>query len=85
MNAPVITEADTPPVFASDPVLAAIKAHRRAYDAWEAGRAEATVAPDDQRDARLAVADALLADMAAEAGPPTDDDRQWARSALGLD
>jgi Arc/MetJ-type ribon-helix-helix transcriptional regulator len=27
----------------------------------------------------------LLADMAAESGPPSDDDRQWARSALGLD
>lgn len=27
----------------------------------------------------------FLADMAAEAGPPGDADRQWARSALGLD
>ena len=28
---------------------------------------------------------ALLADMAAEGGPPSDDDRIWARRALGLD
>jgi hypothetical protein len=28
---------------------------------------------------------ALLADMAAQTGPPTDDDRRWARTALGLD
>jgi hypothetical protein len=28
---------------------------------------------------------ALLADMAAEAGPPTAGDRRWARTALGLD
>ncbi len=28
---------------------------------------------------------ALLADMQAEAGPPSDDDRRWARSALGLE
>jgi Arc/MetJ-type ribon-helix-helix transcriptional regulator len=27
----------------------------------------------------------LLADMSAEAGPPDAADRQWARSALGLD
>lgn len=26
----------------------------------------------------------LLADMAAEAGPPTEQDRRWARDALGL-
>ena len=28
---------------------------------------------------------ALLSEMAAEAGPPTDADRAWARQALGLD
>jgi hypothetical protein len=28
---------------------------------------------------------ALLADMAAETGEPSDDDRRWARHALGLD
>lgn len=27
----------------------------------------------------------LLAEMAAEAGPPTEEDRAWARRALGLD
>ncbi len=27
----------------------------------------------------------LLAEMAAEAGPPTQQDRTWARHALGLD
>ncbi len=27
----------------------------------------------------------LLADMAAEAGPPTSEHRAWARRALGLD
>lgn len=26
----------------------------------------------------------LLAEMAAEAGPPTEEDRDWARQALGL-
>jgi Arc/MetJ-type ribon-helix-helix transcriptional regulator len=29
--------------------------------------------------------EALLADMAAESGPPDENDRKWARSALGLD
>jgi hypothetical protein len=28
---------------------------------------------------------ALLADMAADMGEPSDDDRRWARHALGLD
>ena len=28
---------------------------------------------------------ALLAEMAAQAGPPTDADRAWARQALGLE
>jgi Arc/MetJ-type ribon-helix-helix transcriptional regulator len=27
----------------------------------------------------------LLAEMSAEAGPPTDEHRAWARNALGLD
>lgn len=27
----------------------------------------------------------LLADMAAEAGHPSEEDRRWARKALGLD
>jgi hypothetical protein len=28
--------------------------------------------------------EALLADMAAESGPPDESDRRWAREALGL-
>ncbi len=27
----------------------------------------------------------LLAELAAEAGPPSDDDRAWAKTALGVD
>lgn len=38
---------------------------------------------EDRR--RYEDAAALLADMAAEAGPPSEEDRRWARQALGLD
>lgn len=37
-----------------------------------------------ERQAHEDLAD-LLANMAAEAGGPSDEDRQWARRALGLD
>ena len=49
----------------SDPVLSAIAAHRAAYDAWDAAKADATTEPDDPSDGRLATADARLDELAA--------------------
>jgi hypothetical protein len=37
-----------------------------------------------RRDADDELAE-MLAEIYAESGPPTDDDRQWARHALGLE
>ena len=57
----------TGPAISAEPdlVIAAIAAHRAAYDAWNAGKAEATSAPDDPSDLRLAAADDLLDQLAA--------------------
>jgi len=58
-----------------------------ARDAVAGGRAasvSAYVAQAIEQHGRYGELDQLLAEMEAQAGPPTADDHRWARRALGL-
>ncbi|MGH8930312.1 MAG: toxin-antitoxin system antitoxin subunit [Egibacteraceae bacterium] len=58
---------------------------RRAVAEGRAASVSAFVAGALEEQGRYADLASLLAEMAAEAGPPTAEDRAWARHALGLE
>jgi Arc/MetJ-type ribon-helix-helix transcriptional regulator len=58
---------------------------RAAVRAGRAASVSAYIADALRVRSSLADVAALLADMTAETGPPDDDDRAWARAALGID
>lgn len=61
-----------------------VAAARQAVADGRAASVSAFVADAIEQHGRYAELAALLSEMATEAGPPSDDDRAWARSALGL-
>jgi antitoxin ParD1/3/4 len=64
---------------------ALVDAARRAVAEGRAASVSAFIAEAlEERDRYGGLAE-LLAEMAAEAGPPDERDREWARRALGLD
>lgn len=62
-----------------------VAAARTAVSEGRAASVSAFVAEALEERSRYDELAALLAEMSAEAGPPTDRDRTWARQALGLD
>jgi len=62
-----------------------VAAARRAVTEGRANSVSAYIADALADRIRHDVLTELLADMAAETGVPDEDDRRWARSALGLD
>ena len=61
-----------------------VAAGREAVDRGDSASVSAFVADTIQRHGRHRDLADLLAEMAAEAGGPTAEDRAWARGALGL-
>ena len=61
-----------------------VVAARQAVDEGRASSVSAYIAEALADRIRNDALTELLADMAAEAGPPDAEDRRWARSALGL-
>ncbi|MGQ0743180.1 MAG: hypothetical protein ACT4OS_02345 [Acidimicrobiales bacterium] len=61
----------------------AVAAAREAVATGQADSVSGYVAEAMSRYSRLDDLALLLADMAAEQGPPTESDRTWARQALG--
>lgn len=61
-----------------------VDAARRAVAEGRASSVSAYIASAIADKTRFDDLEALLSDMAAEAGPPDDADRRWAREALGL-
>jgi len=59
-------------------------AARQAVADGRAASVSAFVADAIEEHGRYEQLTVLLSEMAAEAGPPTDDDRKWARRTLGL-
>lgn len=57
---------------------------RRAVAEGRADSVSAYVAEALRDRSRYEELTTLLAEMAAESGPPTEEDREWARRALGL-
>jgi len=62
-----------------------VVAARRAVAEGRAVSVSAFIASALEEQERYADLASLLAEMAAEAGPPTEADRAWARQALGLE
>lgn len=62
-----------------------VEAARRAVAEGRAASVSAYVAQALAQRGMYDDVAALLADMAAETGAPTEDDRRWARQALGLE
>lgn len=62
-----------------------VAAARLAVERGESPSVSAYVAETIRRHGQHGDLAALLADMAAETGPPSPEDRAWARAALGLD
>ncbi|MGH8909416.1 MAG: toxin-antitoxin system antitoxin subunit [Egibacteraceae bacterium] len=62
-----------------------VVAARLAAAEGRAASVSAFVAEALEEHGRYAGLTSLLAEMAAEAGPPTAEDRAWARQALGLE
>lgn len=58
---------------------------RAAVRSGRAASVSAYIAEALRERSSLADVAALLAEMASEAGAPDDDDRAWARAALGID
>ena len=63
---------------------ALVVAAREAVADGRAASVSAFVAEAIEERGRYEQLSVLLSEMAAEAGPPTDVDRTWARQALGL-
>ena len=61
-----------------------VDAARRAVAEGRSNSVSAFIAAAIADKARFDDLEALLADMAAESGPPHEADRRWARQALGL-
>lgn len=61
-----------------------VAAARTAVSEGRAASVSAFVAEAVEEHGRYGELAELLAEMASEAGPPTDGDRAWARQALGL-
>lgn len=61
-----------------------VVAARQAVDEGRAASVSAFVASAVAARTRFEELAELLADMAAVSGPPGDDDRRWARDALGI-
>lgn len=61
-----------------------VAAARQAVADGRAASVSAFVADAIEEHGRYEQLAALLSEMAAEAGPPTDEDREWARRTLGL-
>ena len=61
-----------------------VAAARKAVAEGRAASVSAFVAGAIEKHGRYEQLSVLLSEMAAEAGPPTDVDRMWARQALGL-
>jgi hypothetical protein len=62
-----------------------VAAARAAVDRGESASVSAFVAQTIEKHGRYRELADLLAEMAAQAGTPTAEDRAWARAALGLD
>ncbi|MBA2439745.1 MAG: toxin-antitoxin system antitoxin subunit [Thermoleophilaceae bacterium] len=62
-----------------------VLAARRAVTEGQAASVSAFIAGAIEEHDRYGDLADLLAEMATEAGSPTEDDRAWARQALGLD
>jgi Arc/MetJ-type ribon-helix-helix transcriptional regulator len=62
-----------------------VAAARHAVSEGRAASVSAFIASALTDKTRFDELEALLADMAAESGPPDAADRKWAREALGLD
>jgi len=61
-----------------------VAAARQAVADGRAASVSAFVANAIEEHGRYEQLTGLLSEMAAEAGPPTDEDRKWARRMLGL-
>jgi Arc/MetJ-type ribon-helix-helix transcriptional regulator len=61
-----------------------VDAARRAVTEGRSTSVSAFIATAIADKARFDDLEALLADMAAESGPPDEEDRLWARASLGL-
>jgi Arc/MetJ-type ribon-helix-helix transcriptional regulator len=61
-----------------------VAAARQAVADGRAASVSAFVADAIEEHGRYEQLTGLLSEMAAEAGPPTDEDREWARQTLGL-
>jgi Arc/MetJ-type ribon-helix-helix transcriptional regulator len=61
-----------------------VEAARRAVTEGRSSSVSAFIASAMADKTRFDDLEALLADMAAESGPPDESDRRWAREALGL-
>jgi len=61
-----------------------VDAARRAVTEGRSSSVSAFIASAMADKTRFDDLEALLADMAAESGPPDESDRRWAREALGL-
>jgi Arc/MetJ-type ribon-helix-helix transcriptional regulator len=61
-----------------------VAAARRAVADGRAASVSAFIADALEEHGRYEELAVLLSEMAAEAGPPTDEDRRWARETLGL-
>ena len=61
-----------------------VAAARQAVAEGRAASVSAFVADAIEEHSRYASLAALLSEMATEAGTPTEEDRSWAREALGL-
>lgn len=62
-----------------------VAAARRAVAEGRAASVSAYIAQALSDRGQYAELSELLADMASEQGPPSEDDRAWARRALGLE